>query len=178
MTDQFLGQIQPFGFGFAPKYWAQCNGQILPIQQNAALFSLLGVVYGGNGSTNFALPNLQSRVPMHQGSNAGTAYPVGLPAGEEQVALTSDQLPMHTHVFVGASTNATAAVPSQGAVLANVAQPGGGTPNPYYASDATPQPLNPGSVGLAGGNLPHSNLQPYLTINWCIALSGIFPSRN
>ena len=176
MTQPFLGQIQAFGFGFAPRYWAQCNGQILSIQQNTALFALLGTMYGGNGVNTFQLPNLQSRVPMHAGTFAGNTYSQGEDGGEEQVTLTINTMPAHTHAFVGSSVNSTVRVPAAGQSLATAADPNG-KPIFIYGPDATPQPLNSGSIGPIGGNLPHSNIQPYLAINWCIALYGIFPSR-
>lgn len=177
MTQPFLGQIQAFGFGFAPRYWAQCNGQILAIAQNAALFSLLGTMYGGNGTSTFALPNLQSRVPMHFGTSPiGEVYYQGEIAGEENVTLTINMMPLHNHNFVGSSANADSTVPAAGQALAKIAIPSG-TPDSFYGPDATPQPLNPGSVSPAGGNLPHGNIQPYLAINFCIAMYGIFPSR-
>lgn len=178
MTQPFLGQVQAFGFPFAPRYWAQCNGQTLSIQQNAALFSLLGTMYGGNGTTTFQLPNLQSSVPMHFGTSpAGETYFQGELAGEENVTLTLNMLPIHTHAFLGASQGGNFLDPTAGSSLANVMNESGGTGNPYYAPNAVPQPLNPASLGSAGGNQPHINIQPYLAINWCIAQYGIFPSR-
>lgn len=176
MSQPFLGQIQPFGFGFAPRGWAQCNGQTIAISQNAALFSLLGTMYGGNGTSTFQLPNLQSRVPMHFGTWLGNIYYQGEVGGEENVTLTLNMLPQHNHNFVGSSGNANASNPAPGQALAKVTI-GSGTPDSFYGPDATPQPLNPASVSMAGGNLPHSNIQPCLAVNFCIALSGIFPSR-
>ncbi|MGC2125423.1 MAG: tail fiber protein [Xanthobacteraceae bacterium] len=178
MTQPFIGQVQPFGFGFAPRYWAQCNGQTLSIQQNAALFSLLGTMCGGNGISTFMLPNLQSSVPMHFGTSpAGDVYVQGEFAGEEQVTLTINTMAMHNHTFLGSSASASTTVPAAGQALAKTAIPSG-TPDSFYGPDATPQTLNSASIGAAGGNAPHANLQPYLAINWCIALYGIFPSRN
>ncbi len=178
MTQPFLGQLQAYGFPFAPRGWAQCNGQLMAIQQSAALFSLLGSMYGGNGTTTFALPNLQSCVPMHFGTSpAGETYYQGELAGEETVTLTLNMLPIHSHAIVGASQSGNAGDPSTGGALANIGKAGGGTGNPYYAPNTPTQPLNPLSLGPAGGNQPHSNIQPYLAINWCIALNGIFPSR-
>ena len=177
MSQAFIGQIQPFGFTFAPKNWAQCNGQILPIAQNTALFSLLGTMYGGNGQTTFALPDLRSRVPMHAGTFLGGSYTQGEQAGEEQVTLAITAMPGHNHTFLGTANDANDTQPDEGTALAKIAQasaPG----DPYYAPDTTPQPLTPSSLGMAGGSQPHANLQPYLTINWCICLFGIFPSRN
>ncbi|MDO8878241.1 MAG: tail fiber protein [Pseudolabrys sp.] len=179
MSEPFIGQIQSFGFGFAPKNWALCNGQILPIAQNSALFSLLGTNYGGNGTTTFALPNLQSRVPLHFGTSPqGENYVLGEQAGVEHVTLLTTQMPAHNHHFVGSAANANAIAADDGGLLATCTAPSGaGTP--YYSADSGPPlPLIPESIQVAGGQLPHNNLQPYLTINWCIALRGIFPSRN
>ena len=177
MSQPFLGQIQPFGFNFAPRGWAECNGQLVGISQNAALFALLGTMYGGNGTSNFALPNLQSRVPMHFGASpSGQFYAQGEQAGEEQVALSIAELPMHNHSFIGTNQNANSIEPEAGAALATVVNIHGATADNYYGS-GTLQPLNPASLATAGGNQPHSNIQPYLTINWCIAMSGIFPTR-
>lgn len=177
MTQPYIGQIQPYAFNFAPKSWAFCNGQILPIAQNQALFSLLGTTYGGNGVSTFALPNLQSRVPMHMGPGLGGTYVAGETAGEENVTLSYAQMPAHSHLFMGASVDATLNVTADGGLLAT-STGGGGQPENFYASDAAPQPLNPQTVGSTGGNQPHTNLQPYLAVNWCICLYGIFPSRN
>ncbi len=179
MSQPFLGEIQCFGFGFAPKNWALCNGQLLPIQQNAALFSLLGTFYGGNGTTTFALPNLQSRVPMHFGTSTdGSNYVIGEQAGMENVTIIFPEMPSHNHGFVGTSANAGASTPDPGNLLAQCFL-ASGTALPFYGPDNLAiTPLNPASISIVGGNQPHSNLQPYLTINWCIALRGIFPSRN
>jgi microcystin-dependent protein len=178
MTQPFLGQIQPFGFGFAPRGWALCNGQILSISQNTALFSLLGTMYGGNGQTTFALPNLQSRVPMHKGNFVGTDYLQGEEAGEEAIGIDIGHMPLHNHTFSGTTDAANNVSPADGAALAQVHHQGGTTPDFYFAPDTTPQPLNIGSLATFGGNQPHTNLQPYLTVSWCIAMQGIFPSRN
>jgi microcystin-dependent protein len=176
MASPFLGQIQPFGFGFAPKGWALCNGQIFPISQNTALFSLLGTMYGGDGKTNFALPNLQSRVPMH----LGNTIVQGQTGGEESITLTVSQLPAHNHGFSGTSGAANSKSPNTGSAFAQSNRSGTSPGDNYYAPDNSPGtgPLNPTTVGNFGGGLPHTNLQPYLTINWCIALQGVFPARN
>lgn len=174
MSEPFIGQIQPFGFSFAPKGWAQCNGQLLSISQNTALFSLLGTTYGGNGQSTFGLPNLQSRVPVHRGVNVGIAYPIGELAGREMVTLNIGELPAHNHAFAGSNVDGDRARPGEGAALANI----GGAKGFYYAPDTTPQPMSPDAVMMTGGNQPHTNIQPYLTINWCIAMVGLFPSRN
>ena len=173
MTEQFIAQIQPFGFNFAPRGWAMCNGQTLAITQNTALFSLIGTYYGGNGTTTFQLPNLQSRVPVHQGtSSSGEQFVIGEVAGSENVALTLATMPMHSHAFLGVSGNGNAAAPVAGSALAS------STDNFYGPSNSSLVPLNPSSVLVVGSGLPHPNIQPYLTINWCIAQTGIYPSRN
>ncbi|MGA3311020.1 MAG: tail fiber protein [Xanthobacteraceae bacterium] len=178
MSNPFLGQIQPLGFGFAPKGWMLCNGQTLPVSQYAALFSLLGTQYGGNGTTTFLLPNLQSRVPMHQGtSSTGNSYVVGEQGGEENVTLLLNNMPLHNHNFLGTSQNANASPPENGVALAT-AYEGTKTPVSYYAPSGAPQPLNPASLKPNGSGQPHTNIQPYLAINWCIATVGVFPTRS
>ena len=177
MSQAFIGQIQPLAFNFAPRNWAQCNGQILSIAQNTALFALLGTTYGGNGQTTFALPNLQSRVPLDFGTlQGGETFALGEQSGQETVTLNVNELPTHTHAFMGASADANAFTPADGQALAKVTR--NGPPNNFYGPMTTPQPLDPGSLAPVGGNQPHSNIQPYLTINWCICQFGIFPSRN
>ncbi|MGH9445428.1 MAG: phage tail protein [Terriglobia bacterium] len=166
MSEPFLGEIRVFGFNFAPQGWASCNGQILPIAQNQALFALLGTTYGGDGQRTFALPDLRSRAAMHLGS----LYPQGQSAGAETVQLTLNQIPSHTHAV------------NCGNAAANQASPAGGfwaQDNQAYKlySNSTDSALAPGAVGAVGGQ-PHPNLQPYLCVNFCIALQGIFPSRN
>ena len=170
MTNPFLGEVRSFGFNFAPKNWAMCNGQLLSIQQNAALFALLGTMYGGNGVQNFALPNLQSRVPMHR-SNDGT-YVQGQVAGTEQVTITQGTMPGHIHFLVGTTATADKKV-SVGALATSAV-----ATDYYYSPASNLAALNPASIGMTGNGVGHSNLQPYLVINYCIALSGIFPSRN
>jgi microcystin-dependent protein len=181
MTQPFLGQIQPFGFGFAPRSWALCNGQILSIAQNTALFSLLGTMYGGNGITTFALPNLQSRVPMHYGTPpGGPTYFQGEEAGEETITLNINEMPAHNHAFSGTSSNANFKQPNTGSAHAQSNKSGTSPGDNYYAPATSPTvtPLNPATVSPFGGNQAHTNIQPYLTVNWCIAMQGIFPARN
>lgn len=174
MSDPFLGQVMMAGFDFAPTGYALCNGQILPIQQNAALFSLLAIAYGGNGTTTFALPNLQSRVPVGMGTFAGvTAYPIGSQGGAENVALTIPQMPMHNHFFAASNLPATVKSPSGGLFAKNTSD------TLYAAPSGTPVTLGAASVGPApaDGGQAHNNMQPYRTINFAIALSGLYPSR-
>lgn len=169
MATPFIGQISIFGFNFAPRGWAFCNGQILSIAQNTALFSLLGTTYGGNGTTTFALPNLQSRVPVHFGQGSGlSAYVLGQQAGTETVTLTAGQMPQHNHALNAFATTGTETVPANG-VPANTQGSVNATANTAFASAA---------VGLAGSNQPHPNIPPYLALNFSIALEGIFPSRS
>ena len=180
MSNPFIAQIVPFPFNFAPTGWAFCAGQILPIQQNTALFSLIGTFYGGNGTSNFALPDLRGRVAIHQGQGSGLQdYTLGDSDGVENVTLQNTQLPTHGHgmsaVAAAAGTNAPSGnflAQGQGA-----GRGGGFTVNDYTAV-ASNSNLAPQAMTLAGNGLPHNNLQPYLTLNFCIALQGVFPSRS
>ena len=169
MADPFLAEIRMMSFNFPPKGWALCNGQLLPINQNQALFSLLGTTYGGNGQTTFALPNLQGKTPIH----VGDGHTLGEGGGEQAHTVSISEMPTHTHV-AQASTNSsgTQAVPIN-ALLAPVN-------NAYHSpmNPANPTPLTPGTVTNVGGSQPHQNMQPYLTLSFCIALQGIFPSPN
>ena len=168
MATPYLSEIKIFSFNFAPRGWAFCNGQLLPINQNQALFSLLGTTYGGNGVTTFALPNLQGRVPLHVGSG----FSLGQVGGEEAHTLLSTEMASHTHVMEGSSATASTTSP-----VGNVLASGAGVA-PYAASGGGNVGLNPGALTTVGGGQPHENRQPYLTLNVCIALQGIFPSRN
>jgi len=172
MTTPFLGEIKMVGFNFAPRGYALCNGQILSIAQNTALFSLLGTMYGGNGQTTFALPDLRGRVPIHQGQGPGlSSYTIGQQSGVETVTLSTPQLPPHNHT-VNASSAADSKNPS-----GNV--PGVTGAGSSYSSTPTPGVvMNAGMVTGGGGGQPHENRQPSLCINVVIALEGIFPSRN
>ena len=179
MDEPYIGEIRSIAFGYAPKGWAFCNGQTLPISQNQALFSLLGTTYGGNGSTTFNLPNLQSRVPVGAGQGPGLQnYVLGQQAGTETVALTPDQMPAHEHSIVG-TMQAGAAADETGPV-GNF--PAGDASNHYSAGpkNATLGPANAvkGQTAAQGGNQPHDNRQPYLATYFVIALQGIFPSRS
>lgn len=178
--EPFIGQIQLFGFNFPPRGWAQCNGQILSIAQNTALFSLIGTYYGGNGQTTFALPDLRGRVAIGQGQGPGLQdYTIGERAGVENVTLLSTQMPMHTHPLMVSSGTGTTDV-ANGNYLANGAVTiarGNTVPANVYGTSPGGQ-LNPATVSIQGGSQPHENRSPYLTLNYCIALVGIFPSRN
>ncbi|RYG86184.1 MAG: phage tail protein [Alphaproteobacteria bacterium] len=180
MSQFYVGQIMMTGFGFAQKYFAQCNGQILGINQNQALFSLLGTVYGGDGSTTFALPDLRSRTPIGgiQSVDGGWNPPrtqMGQIAGSENVTLNVTQMPAHNHmVGVNSAAATNPSLRGDGLTLAT-AEPNTNLP---YGPGAQPAILSPQTCGMAGGNQPHPNLQPYTAINFNIALQGIFPSRN
>jgi microcystin-dependent protein len=165
MTTPYLGEIRIFSFDFAPRGWAYCAGQILSIAQNQALFSLLGTIYGGNGVTTFALPDLRSRVPIH----ASSSHALGESAGAESHTLTLNQIPQHNHAMA-ASTSATTGSPG-GAI------PGTPTAAKPYRNGSVGAQLAP-SLANSGNNQPHPNIQPYLTVNFSIALQGIYPSRN
>ena len=164
MAEPFLSEIRIFSFNFPPKGWALCNGQLMPINQNQALFALLGTTYGGDGRTTFALPNLQGRTPMHMGNG----HTLGEKAGEEAHTLTTQELPTHTHLLRANGQNGTKAGPANSVLAAA----------PVYHAASNLTPLNPTSVSNVGGGQPHLNMQPYLALNFCIALLGIFPSRN
>lgn len=174
MADQFIGEIRVVGFNFAPVGWALCNGQLLPISQNTALFSLLGTFYGGNGTSTFALPNLQGSAPMSYGNGAGLSpRSIGEVGGETSVTLLVTQLPAHTHPAMNAPAS-TAGAPTN-AVFGG----GGRGKEPAYAPMSTATAMmKTQAIGLTGSNQPHNNLPPYLTLNFIIALQGIFPSRS
>jgi len=183
MTDFFIGDIQMFGFNFAPKNWAQCNGQILAINQNQALFSLLGTVYGGNGTTTFALPDLRGRLPMGQGNGPGlTSRTLGQTFGEENHTLLVSETPAHAHQ-ANVISNPTLAnntdIPAPDQFLAQTTFSGsvGGTTNLYVQETAPSNAMNAAAVSVVGGQ-PHNNQMPTLVVTICICLSGIFPSRN
>jgi microcystin-dependent protein len=167
MAEPFLSEIRIMSFNFPPKGWALCNGQLLPINQNQALFALLGTTYGGNGQTNFALPNLQGRVPIHEGSG----HTLGETGGQTAHALSQQEMPTHTHVLNGTTAAGTALIPT-GNLLAKANLPA------YHAPGAGLVAMVPDTVGSAGGSQPHTNLMPFLTLSYCIALEGIFPSQN
>jgi microcystin-dependent protein len=179
MANPFLGEIRMFGFGFAPKGWATCSGQFLSIQQNAALFSLLGTTYGGNGTSTFQLPDLRGRTPVGQGQLPGGGfYTMGEIVGSEGVQLLTNQIPIHNHLFSVNSGVADVIAPT-GNYLSGAIAGNSNTPQQTYAAPGGASvPLAGDTLGLTGGNQAHSNMQPYLVTNYCIALQGIFPSRN
>ena len=184
-SDCFIGDVICYAFDFAPRGWATCSGQLLPINQNQALFSILGTTYGGNGVTTFALPDLRGRSPIHWGNGPGLSpYSQGQVSGTETVTLISTQLPAHTHTMQGdAATDATANF-NVAAAGRSLGKSTGltGTSTAFaenvYDTGTPGVAMAAGTVGAAGGSQPHENRQPYLVMNWCIALQGIFPSRN
>ena len=174
MSDPFLAEIKMFAGNFAPQGWAFCNGQLIAISQNTALFSLLGTTYGGNGQTTFGLPELRGRAPMGAGSGPGLSQRFrGELNGVENVTLTASQMPTHSHSALGSPSSGTQGSPA-GATWAS--STGGRVPPPLY-QNTTNTAMRTDLVGLAGGNQPHSNLQPYLVVTFIIALQGIFPSQ-
>ena len=166
MSEPFLSEVKIMSFNFPPKGWALCNGQFLPINQNQALFSLLGTTYGGNGQTTFALPNLQARVPIHMSSG----HTLGEAAGSTSVTLNITQLPAHTHA-VQATNNAATSDDATNNVLGQAGQN-------LYTAYSSPVAMASAAISTVGGNLAHDNMMPYLVLSFCIALQGIFPSRN
>ncbi|MGA7673667.1 MAG: tail fiber protein [Rhizomicrobium sp.] len=177
MADPFIGEIRAFGFAFAPYQWASCDGQLLSINQNAALFSVLGTYFGGNGQTNFGLPNLQGNVPMHWGNGPGlSSYTIGEVEGATTITLTQGQLPMHVHTIATAEPPKNQGTPTP----ASTNYLGASVPDHYY-SDSTAAPgtmFSSKAITIAGQSQPHNNMQPYQVLNFCIALYGLYPSRN
>jgi microcystin-dependent protein len=170
--DPFVAEIRIFPFNFAPKGWAFCDGQILPLSQNTALFSLLGTTYGGDGKSNFALPNMQGNAPMHPGQGPGLSlHDLGETGGSDTVSLLESEMPSHSHVWSGSNQTAEDRTPAN-EFIAKVT--GGAL---YIASASGLQPMNGNALAPAGGDQPHNNMQPYLTLNFCIALQGVFPPR-
>lgn len=179
MSQNFIGEIRMFGGNFAPRDWAFCNGQLLSIAQYQALFTLIGTTYGGNGTTTFALPNLQSRIAVGEGAGPGlTPRQIGQVGGTETVTLTQAQMPAHNHMVVATTAAGNLTGPGGTAL---VAAPGGTGAALYVVPGAVPittVALSPSSIGTAGGNQPHDNHMPSLCVSFIIALGGIFPSRN
>ena len=174
MSDQFVAEIRMFGFNFPPTGWAFCNGQLLPISQNTALFSLLGTMYGGDGKSTFGLPDLQGRSPMHQGQGQGLSERFqGEASGADFITLLESEMPAHPHTVRASATPGDNAAPSAAFALArSVGQ------TVYAPSDGNNQPMAFQMAAPTGGSLPHNNLMPYLALNFCIALQGIFPPRS
>ncbi len=178
MSEPILGEITCFPYNIAPYQWADCDGQLLPISQYTALFSLLGTYFGGNGTSNFALPNLQGNVPMGMGSSSAGTTVMGDVLGSSTVTLTSNQIPIHNHAIIsqvvapGGAAEHAATPPSGGSI---------GPSNPdglYNTSPTINAAFSPSAIGATGGSQPHDNMQPYLTLRFCIALAGVFPSRS
>jgi microcystin-dependent protein len=169
MADPFVAEIRMFGFNFAPTGWAFCDGQILPLSQNTALFSLLGTTYGGDGKSTFALPDLQGSVPVHPGQGQGLSqYSLGQQSGSEFVTLLTSEIPLHTHVLSASEETVNETNPTNFFL---------GAGETRYAVPAAVTQLAPQDLTPAGGSLPHNNLMPYLVVNFCIALQGVFPPR-
>jgi microcystin-dependent protein len=172
MADPFVAEIRIFPFNFAPRGWAWCDGQLLPLSQNTALFSLLGTTYGGNGKSNFSLPDLQGRVPVHPGQGPGLSlYDLGQTGGSRTVTLLESEIPAHTHALRAHGAPGDASIPTGFSVASAI----GATPF-REPGDSMVQMANQ-ALGPAGGDAPHNNLQPYLTFYFCIALQGVFPPR-
>lgn len=172
--DPFVAEIRIFPFNFAPKGWAFCDGQILPISQNTALFSLLGTTYGGNGQSTFALPNVQGSAPMHPGQGPGLSlHDLGEVGGTEVVTLLQSEMPAHSHALMATVEDGTQGTLAAGITLASSVN------GALYQKNinANLANFNPQALGPAGGDAPHNNMQPYLTLSFCIALQGVFPPR-
>ena len=172
MSDPFVGEIRMFAGNFAPRGWAFCNGQLMPISQNTALFSIIGTIYGGDGRTTFSLPDLRGRAPIHAGQGAGLSdYPLGSRGGVEQVALTTEQLPAHSHALLASDAEGDQRTPANHAL----ATPEEGL---FYSAAEPTAVMAKGAIAPTGNNQSHENRQPYLAVNYIIALFGIFPSRS
>jgi microcystin-dependent protein len=172
MSDQFLAEIRIFPFNFAPTGWAFCDGQLIPISQNTALFALLGTYYGGDGKSTFALPDLQGTAPMQTGQGQGLSERfLGEMSGTESITLLVSEIPLHTHSMMANNGPANSRTPSPTVAMARAQ---GGL---MYDTAASQTMMAPQTLSLAGGGLPHNNMQPYLTLNFCIALQGVFPQR-
>lgn len=180
MSNQFVAEIRIFPFNFAPKGWAFCQGQLLPISQNTALFSLVGTFYGGDGKSTFGLPNLQGKAPIQEGTGPGlSTYFLGQSAGDETVSLVTTELPAHNHTFSVTTATGTTQTSNGGQfakglggskAASNVAN--------IYSTGAVTTPLNLAELSISGASSPHNNMMPFLTLNYCIALQGIFPPRS
>ncbi len=182
MSNPFVAEIRIFTGNFAPTGWAQCNGQLIPISQNTALFSLLGTTYGGDGKSTFALPNLQGAAPMQAGQGPGLSLrDLGETAGEQSVTLINTEMPQHNHILSATTTTGTTAVSNSNQLA--LASAGGGKQGAasvvnYYSTNNPTTQLSPNGMSVAGGNLPHNNMMPYLGLTFIIALQGVFPARS
>jgi microcystin-dependent protein len=165
MSEPFLGELKLQPWTYAPRGWALCNGQLLPINQNQPLFALLGTTYGGNGQTNFALPDLRGRVPIH----IGGGFSQGQSFGEAAHTVTASEMPAHSHLIMANSATATDPIPANESLASS---------NNLYAPFGALTTISPGTIATVGGSQPHENRQPYIALNWMIALQGIFPSQN
>lgn len=170
MSDPYIGEIRMVGFNFPPQGWASCNGALLPISENDALFNLIGTTYGGDGQTTFALPDLQSRVPVSMGQGSGSNFVIGQKSGEESVTLTALQTPTHTHAILAQTANGTQPGPAGAIFAASVS-------DTIYAAVDPNVNMNGNLLPLQGGSQPHDNMVPFLVINFIISLFGIFPSQ-
>jgi microcystin-dependent protein len=176
LADPFVAEIRIFPFNFAPKGWAFCDGQILPLSQNTALFSLLGTTYGGDGKSTFALPDLQGSAPMHPGQGPGLSlHDLGETGGSETVTLLESEIPVHTHALNASQGDGTERTPSAGGTGQLLAT---GIAISQYQTPGAQTNLNDAVVAPVGGDQPHNNMQPYLTLNFCIALQGVYPPRS
>ncbi len=178
MSNPFVAEIRIFAGNFAPKGWALCNGQLMPISQNTALFSLLGTTYGGDGKSTFALPNLQGSAPLQPGQGPGLSlYDLGETGGEQSVTLLQTEMPSHSHAANCLSATGDQNTPGNDTWAATVAI-GRGSGPPNYSTQGPTTPMNPFATSIAGGNLPHNNMSPYLGLTFIIALQGVFPPRS
>lgn len=182
MSNPFVAEIRIFAGNFAPIGWAQCNGQLMPISQNTALFSLLGTTYGGDGKSNFALPNLQGSAPMHEGQGPGLSLrDLGESGGEQTVTLLTSEIPAHNHNFWASTANGTTATSSTNQLAlasAGGGKQGGSNSVNLYSSGAPNMQMSPSALSISGGNLPHNNMMPFLGLTFIIALQGVFPPRS
>jgi microcystin-dependent protein len=181
MSQPFVGQVIMFGGNFAPAGWMTCSGQLLPISEYETLFNLIGTTYGGDGQSTFGLPDLQGRVPIHNGQGTGlSSYVIGGASGTESVTLNSQQIPAHNHFIGIPSAPANQSVPASNTIMAseNSNAPGGGNAFTYAAAGGPQTAMIASSIQASGGNQPHNNIQPVMAVTYCISLFGIFPSPN
>ncbi|PTS93327.1 phage tail protein [Flavobacterium sp. HMWF030] len=170
--DPFVAEIRIFPFNFAPRNWALCNGQLMPLSQNTAIFSILGTYYGGDGVRNFALPDMQGNAPMHPGQGPGLSqHDLGEQSGSQTVTLIQSEIPQHTHQLMASTLNSQSISPTNNSL-------GRGNPLRVYTTTGSDAQMSVNTIAAAGGNLPHNNMMPYLTMNFCIALQGVFPPRS